>query len=306
MSGRKLHIWLEEVRAPFFTATIVPVVLGTAIAWVRTGAFHGGTFLLTLLAGLCLHAGTNVINDYFDHLSGNDEINVEFVRPFTGGSRMIQKGLLQPQEVLRGALAFFALGSLIGLYLTYARGPVVLILGLIGLFSGFFYTAPPVYLARWGIGELIVGANFGLLMTLGSYYVQTLTLAWEPVVASVPVTLLIAGVLYINEFQDAPADQAVGKTHLVVRLGRRRAVIGYEVIMTATYLSIILGVLARLISPFALLGLLTLPMALKAVRTARIYHDEYLKLAPANASTVMTHMLTGFLLSVGYLVDKVV
>jgi 1,4-dihydroxy-2-naphthoate octaprenyltransferase len=306
MSRDKLHIWLEEVRAPFFTATIVPVVLGTAIAWVRTGAFHGGTFLLTLLAGLCLHAGTNVINDYFDHLSGNDEINVEFVRPFTGGSRMIQKGLLQPQEVLRGALAFFALGSLIGLYLTYAKGPVVLILGLIGLFSGFFYTAPPIYLARWGIGELIVGVNFGLLMTLGSYYVQTLTLAWEPVVASVPVTLLIAGVLYINEFQDTPADQAVGKTHLVVRLGRRRAVIGYEVIMTATYLSIILGALARLISPFALLGLLTLPMALKAMRTARVHHDEYLKLAPANASTVMTHMLTGLLLSVGYLVDKVV
>jgi 1,4-dihydroxy-2-naphthoate octaprenyltransferase len=306
MSGRKLHIWLEEVRAPFFTATIVPVVLGTAIAWGRTGAFHGGVFLLTLLAGLGLHAGTNVINDYFDHRSGNDEINVEFLHPFTGGSRMIQKGLLQPQEVLRGALTFFALGSLVGLYLTYTRGPVVLVLGLIGLFSGFFYTAPPITLARWGIGELIVGVNFGLLMTLGSYYVQTRSLAWEPVVASIPVTLLIAGVLYINEFQDAPADQAVGKTHLVVRLGRQRAVIGYEIMMAATYLSIVLGVLTRWITPFALLGLLTLPIALQAVRTARVHYDEYLHLAPANAGTIMTHLLTGLLLSVGYLVDKVV
>ncbi|HID86608.1 MAG TPA: 1,4-dihydroxy-2-naphthoate octaprenyltransferase [Anaerolineae bacterium] len=306
MSRSKFNIWLEEIRAPFFTATIVPVVLGAVIAWVRTGAFHWGAFLLTLLAGLCLHAGTNVINDYFDHLSGNDEINVEFVRPFTGGSRMIQKGLLQPQEVLRGALIFFALGSIIGLYLACARGPVVLILGLIGLFSGFFYTAPPIFLARWGIGELVVGVNFGVLMTLGSYYVQTRALAWEPVVASIPVTLLIAGVLYINEFQDAPADQAVGKTHLVVRLGRRRAVVGYEIIMAATYLSIVLGVLTQLISPFALLGLLTLPIALKSVRTARVHYDEYLKLAPANAGTVMTHLLTGLLLSVGYLVDKVV
>ncbi|MFQ6059500.1 MAG: prenyltransferase, partial [Anaerolineae bacterium] len=204
----KFKLWREEVRAPFFTATIVPIVLGAVIAWVRVGTFHWGFFLLTLIGGLCLHAGTNVVNDYFDHLSGNDEINVEFVRPFTGGSRMIQKGLLQPQEVLRGALAFFAAGSLIGLYLAYARGPIILILGLMGVFCGFFYTAPPVYLARWGIGEFIVGVNFGLLMTLGSYYVQTRALAWEPVVAAIPVALLIAGVLYINEFQDVPADQA--------------------------------------------------------------------------------------------------
>ena len=218
MSG-KLKLWLLELRAPFLTASVVPVVLGAVIGWQRVGAFHWGYFLLTLVAAMSIHAGTNIANDYFDHLSGNDPVNVEFVSPFTGGSRLIQEGLLSPREVLMESLFFFALGSAIGLYLTWARGPIVLVLGLIGLFSGFFYTAPPIYLAKWGIGEFFVGLNCGFLITLGSYYVQTRSLTWEPIVAAIPVACLIAAVLWINEFQDVPADHAVGKDTLVVRLG---------------------------------------------------------------------------------------
>jgi len=306
VSKKKVKTWFDELRAPFFTGSIVPILLGTIIAWVRVATFHWGYFLLTLIGGVCLHAGTNVANDYFDHLSGADEHNYEFVRPFTGGSRMIQSGLMSPREVLTESLICFALGSLMGLYLTYVRGPIVLLLGVIGIFSGFFYTAPPFRLVATGLGEVIVGLNFGVLMTLGAYYVQAGALAWEPVVAAVPVATLIAGVLYINEFQDAPADAAAGKTHLVVRLGRKAAVRGYEVMIAATYLSIVVGVAARIISPFTLLGLITLPIAINAVRTARAHHDHYLKLAPANVGTIMIHMLTGALLSVGYILDKFV
>jgi len=255
---------------------------------------------------MSVHAGTNIANDYFDHLSGNDPVNVEFVSPFTGGSRLIQEGLLSPREVLTESLFFFALGSAVGLYLTWARGPAVLVLGLIGLFSGFFYTAPPIYLAKWGIGEFFVGLNCGFLITLGSYYVQSRSLAWEPVVAAIPVACLIAAVLWINEFQDAPADHAVGKDTLVVRLGRRRAVTGYIVLMATTYLSIILAAALRVISPFALLALLTLPLAWKAMGVARLHYDDYQRLTPANATTIQIHMLTGLLLILGYLLDKVI
>jgi 1,4-dihydroxy-2-naphthoate octaprenyltransferase len=298
--------WIEAVRAPFFTATIVPILLGAVIAWGRDGVFHWGYFLLTLIAGLFLHAGTNLANDYFDHLSGADEVNVEFLRPYTGGSRVIQKGLVPARQMLVAALICFAAGGLIGLYLAWARGLVVLWLGLIGAFSGFFYTAPPLALAATGLGELFVGLNFGVLMTLGSYYVQTQRLAWEPAVAAIPVTLLIAGVLYINEFQDYPADRQVGKNTLIVRLGRRRAMIGYVVLMAATYVSIVLSVALGLTSPFTLIALLTLPIALTAVRTARAHYDDYLKLAPANAGTVMVHLLTGLLLAMGYVIERLV
>ncbi|HEM61759.1 MAG TPA: 1,4-dihydroxy-2-naphthoate octaprenyltransferase [Chloroflexi bacterium] len=302
----KVKTWLTEVRAPFFTATIVPIILGATIAWARTGTFHLGLFLLAMLGGLLLHTGTNVANDYFDHRSGTDDLNVEFVRPFTGGSRMIQAGLLTPKEVISGALAAFALACVVGLILAYVRGPLIIVLGLVGIFSGFFYTAPPFNLVSKGIGEFFIGLNFGVLMTLGSFFVQTGYLAWEPVVAAIPVGLLIAGVLYINEFQDAPADGAVGKDHLVVRLGRRKAALGYLALIVATYAVIVLAVLLRITSPFTLIALATLPVAIRAIGVARAHYDEYLQLVPANAATVFIHLLTGLLLSAGYLLDKAV
>ncbi len=306
LRGNKAKIWLTEVRAPFFTATVVPILLGAVIGWARTGAFHWGYFLLTMLAGLLLHTGTNVANDYFDHKSGTDDINVEFVRPFTGGSRMIQDGLLTPREVIGGALAAYVLAAIIGICLAYVRGPMIIVLGLVGLLSGFFYTAPPVNLVSRGIGEFFIGLNFGVLMTLGAFYVQTSYLAWEPVVASIPVALLIAGVLYINEFQDAPADGSVGKDHLVVRFGRRRAALGYAVLMALTYLSMVLGVVLRITSPFTLIALATLPVAMRAITVARAHYDDYLQLVPANAATVFIHLLTGLLLSAAYLLDGAV
>lgn len=304
--GEKISNWVEGIRLPFFTATIVPILLGSVIAGVRRGTFHWGFFSLTLLGGGLIHAGANVANDYFDHLSGADPKNYQYVRPYTGGSRVIQKGLLKPPEMLRGALIFLALGSLLGLYLTYKRGPIVLFLGLFGIFSAYFYTAPPFRLVSTGTGEIFVGLNFGILETLGAYYIQHGKLAWEPLVASLPIALLIAAVLYINEFQDAPADQEAGKLHLVVRLGRKNAVRGYMFLILAAYVSILFSAITGLISPFTLIALITIPISWKAVRTAREHYDEYLKLAPANAATVMTHLLTGILMTVGYLMELVI
>ncbi|MDZ7260969.1 MAG: 1,4-dihydroxy-2-naphthoate octaprenyltransferase [candidate division KSB1 bacterium] len=301
--SNKIKIWLMELRAPFFTATIVPVLLGAVIALAHTGHIHWGYFVLTLVGGLFLHAGANVANDYYDHLSGDDEVNTEFVRPFTGGSRVIQNKLLTPREVITGALIFFALGSLIGIYLTITRGTGVLILGVIGIFSGFFYTAPPLNLVNRGIGELLIGLNFGILMTLGSYYVQTKQFALEPVVASIPVALLIAAVLFINEFQDHNADKQVGKNQWVVRLGRKKAALGYLVIFILTYLSVVVGVVSGVVTPYALGALLTVPLAYKALKTARTYFDDNVKLVPANAATVMIHLFSGLLLSLGYVIE---
>src|SRR3990170_8082279 len=138
----KLESWIIALRAPFLTATFVSIFLGTVIAWVRNDTFNVGYFLLALLGGVFLHLGANVSNDYFDHKSGADEVNKEFVRPFSGGSRTIQLGLLSPREVLAGALLFYAAAIMIGAYFTFTVGPVVIVLGLVGVVSGFFYAAP--------------------------------------------------------------------------------------------------------------------------------------------------------------------
>jgi 1,4-dihydroxy-2-naphthoate octaprenyltransferase len=298
-------LWIIKMRAPFFTATLVPVLLGTAIVWARTGTFNVGLFLLTLIGAVALQAGTNMTNDYFDHVSQCDDRNTEFVNPFTGGSRVIQLGIVKPETMLWQGIAFFVLGGLIGLYLTWVAGPWVLVLGVVGVFSGYFYTAPPFRLVATGWGELLVGLNFGALEVLGTYYVQTGQLAWEPVLAAVPVSVLIALVLYINEFPDYKADALAEKRHLVVRWGRKKAALVYGILLAATYVSIVVGI-ALGVSPFALIGLLTAPIAWRAYQVARQHYDDPPRIAPANAATIQIHLLTGLLLSVGYVAQGVV
>ncbi len=296
----KLQNWAMALRIPFLTASLVPVLLGAAIAWFTGGTLHWGYLLLTLIAALSIHIGSNVINDYFDHKSGNDEVNTEFVRPFSGGSRVIQLGLLSPLEVLSGSIFFFALSAVIGFYLAWARGPFILLLGAIGLICGVFYTGGTLNWARKGVGEFLVGLNFGILMTLGAYYVQTQSLSWVPVIAAIPVSLLIAAVLYINEFPDYTADKRVGKNTLVVRLGRGRAVSLFVVIMAGVYLSIGAGVAAGILPVTALLGLMTLPLAFRAIQYARKHYAASFDLIPANALTVTSHLATGLLLTLAF------
>jgi 1,4-dihydroxy-2-naphthoate octaprenyltransferase len=261
---------------------------------------HWGYFALTLIAAVLLHIGANVVNDYFDHVSGNDEANTEFVRPFSGGSRVIQSGLLSPLEVLTGGLLSFVLAGLIGLYLTWVRGPVVLALGVFGFVSGMFYTGRPFNWASRGMGELLIGLNFGVLMTLGAYFVQTQQLSWIPVLASLPVAFLITAVLWINEFPDYAADRAVGKRTLVVRLGRSRASVVYGALMVSAHLVILAGVIAERLPQATLLAFITLPLSLRAIAHTRRHYDESFDLVPANALTVTSHLATGLLLTLAY------
>lgn len=297
---KKAFAWFIAVRMPFLTASISPVLLGGAVAWATRHEFSWSLLLLTMLAGGLIHLGVNVINDYFDHVSSNDDINVEFMRPFSGGSRVIQLGLLSPLEMLVGAMVLFGLSSGVGFYLAAVTGPMVLLFGFIGLMSGVFYVGKPFNWGAHGIGELLVGLNFGILMTLGAYYVQTQRVDWTPAVAAIPVAALIAAVLYVNEFPDYAADKAVGKRTWVVRLGRPRAANVYAALMAIPYVSVLLAVIAGTLPVTTLLPLLTLPLAVRAVLIAYRYHSQPLELAPANALTIVTHLSVGLLLTLGY------
>ncbi|MBI2873286.1 MAG: prenyltransferase [Chloroflexi bacterium] len=295
--------WYREIRAPFLTASIVPVLLGTTLAWARGGGWSWGLFLLAMMGAVLLHIGTNVLNDYFDYRAGTDNVNFEFLRPYSGGSRMIQLQMMSPREVLLEAILAFAGATIVGVALLFLVGLPILYFGLVGMLSGILYT---VWLVKIGIGEVFVGLNFGVLMTVGAYYVQTRTISTEVAVASIPIALLIALVLFINQFQDYQADKATGKRHLVVRMGRARSAWVYVAGLAATYVSLVVGVAAFGVTPFALLALVTVPIAWKAVRTARRFYDDYLRLAPANQATIMVHMFVGLLMTVGYLIQRAV
>lgn len=295
-----LSIWLKELRAEFLTASVVPVLLAVSIVRYETGSIDPLLFALTLIGVVFLHLGANIANDYFDHLSGNDILNVNYVRPFTGGSRLIQEGLISPKTVIVTSIAFFAAGVLVGAVLTIIRGPVVLVLGLIGMLSGFFYTAPPVRLAARGLGEFVVGLNFGLLTIIGTYFVQTGTVSAGCIVASLPLTFLITSVILINEFQDSNADARVGRRTLVVRTGTQRSVTLYGAVTLLSYVPIIMGVVIDLLPALTLIALATVPLAIKAISTARAHHSSPKELAPANAITILIHLSTGLLMAVGY------
>jgi len=288
------------LRAPFFTATVVPVLLGTAIAWQK-GFFHWGYFALTLVGAVCVHAGLNVGNDYFDHLSGNDEINRELT-PFSGGSRVIQEGIVSARGMLRLSMGFYLVGIFIGAYLTLTRGWPVLGFGLVGVLLAFFHTAPPLkfsYVGH-GLGELAVGLGFGPVIVLGTFYVQTQAVSYDALWASIALGLLITAVLYINEFPDYEADKAVGKNTLIVVMGRERAVWGYVALLVGTYLITIVGVALHVLPRTLLLALLTLPLAYRCIRGAMRFHSNTQKLVPTQAATIQLHLLTGMILCLGH------
>lgn len=312
----KVRAWLQEVKLGILPASTVPIFVGTAVAFGLHGVFHLDLFLLTLAAGIFLHWGADVANDYFDHredLSGSDDINVEFIRPYSGGSRTIQQGLLTPREVAIGSIVCYAVAGVIGLYLVLRLGWVILAFGGVGAFFGLFYSTPPIRLVKRGIGEIVIGVVFGFLMVVGSFYVQVQTpipLQWPLIIPfevffeagfiSIPPSILIALVLYINEFPDYVADRDAGKRTLVVRLGRKHASKGYAVMMAMVYAGIVVMVALDLVRIEALLGLATLPLAALGILTALRYYDRSERLAPANWATIVGQLLTGLFLALGY------
>ncbi len=175
-------------------------------------------------------------------------------------------------------------------------------IGLAGVACGVLYVAPGINLAKRGIGEFAIALAFGLCCVNGAYFIQVQALNIEVLFASLPVAMLITLVLYINEFPDYKADKAVGKTHWVVRLGRKRAATGYTIMMILTYVLII--ALALIFGKmWLLIGLLTIPIALKTVRNTLINYDNVKALFPSCAGMIMTHLLTGLLLTSGYVLQ---
>jgi len=305
MRIERISLWIKAIRAPFFTATIIPVVLGATLAWHDASLFNWQKLWLTLIGVMLIHAGTNLINDYFDHLSGCDEINSNFT-PFSGGSRVIQEKLVSAKNVFFAAIACFVLGSIIGLYLNYlSASNVVLILGVSGVFLGFFYTVKPFRIVYGGLGELAVGIGCGLLIVTGTYYVQLRQLPLKIFLVSLPVSILIALVLFINEFPDYLADKSVGKKTLVVILGKKRAMILYHILLAITYLTIIFLVLSRCLPFFCLITLFSLPLAFNAFDISRRNFQSVQELLPANALTIGLHSLIGILLCAGLALDKI-
>jgi len=297
----RLFRWLAITRAPFLTAMIVPVLIGAA--WVATqGApFAWGRFVLALLGGILLHIAANTFNDYFDWASGADPINNNYFLPYTGGSRSIELGLIGEETLRRLACGALGGSALIGLLLATLSGPGILLFGLVGALSAYFYTAPPLRLAaRRGLGELLVGLNFGPLATAGTVYALTGRVAAADFLIGVPIGLLIIAVLWINQFPDEASDRAAGKYNLVVVFGKERARWGYLLLLAGAFGLTLYWTASGVFPVGTALILGGLPLAVQAVRiTLRHYADR--SLVQANVATIRLHLLAGILMTIGLL-----
>jgi 1,4-dihydroxy-2-naphthoate octaprenyltransferase len=290
-------VWLRALRAPFFVGTLTPAAFGAAYAHFSGFAFDWGLFWLTMLGTALANAGCNLANDYFDHRSGDDLLTR--ATPFSGGSKVIQEGLLSPAQVRNASIISLVLCAAIGLYLNARTGGwILLLVGVVGIVIAWFYTAPPLrFGSRSGVGEVVCVLGCGPVIAFGAFFVQTRTLSWPGFVAGLPIGLLMGLVLFINEFQDVEADAAVGKRTLVVVLGTKAASLVLSATFAATYLLVTGLVLAGILAPASLFVLATVPIAVfAAVRTHR-YHADRPRLLPANAAVVFTHLVSGIIMT---------
>jgi 1,4-dihydroxy-2-naphthoate octaprenyltransferase len=296
---RRLGVWRETVRWSSLTASAASVAVGVAASFATTGAVHWGWALLTLVGAVSLQACTNMKNDLDDQLTGADDRNRTPVLGFTGGSRVMQRGLATRAELLGAMLAFGLLSTAVGIYFALAGRPGGLLFGLAGLAIGWVYTGPPFRLANRGLGEFAVALAFGVGIVCGAAYVQTGTIPVTALAASVPVSILVALILFINGFQDAASDDEVAKRTAVVRLGLRRASRTYPLIALAAGLALLAFVATRTLPVAALLGLAGFPLFVKAALVARRNFDQPMELVPANAYTAVGHLASAIALAIG-------
>jgi 1,4-dihydroxy-2-naphthoate octaprenyltransferase len=293
---------LRTTRLPFLSATIVPVLLGIAIA-ARHGSFDLLSAVLTVIGAAFVQLGLNVANDVFDTVQGADDANVTPTK-FSGGSRVIQYGLVTFRQMATLATVFYAAALVIGLVLLAIRGSrELLVIGAVGFIVSIGYTAPPLKFVYRGLGEVAVAIGFGPLMLLGAYVVQTRgALTWEPVVASLPIALLVALILYVNEIPDRRGDARAGKRTLPVRLSKPTVIAIYRVAAGAAYLILVVGVAVGLLPVPALLALLTIPLAAQVSAGLAPNYDNPYGLMALMGVNIKVHLYAGVLLLVGYLV----
>ena len=292
------NVWLKEIRAPFLLIPIIFVPVGLAIAW-DSGRFDPLVAFLTLLGALGLHASVNMLNDYFDFQSGLDLATIP--TPFSGGSRVLPDKRLAPANVLYAGMISLGTGLGMGSYLVYRSSfdPVLILILAMASVAVIGYSS---VISHRGLGELMAGLSFGPLLVFGTYYLQTGRIMMEPILVGASLGIMVAGILYINEFPDTLADQQTGRRHLVVRWGKKKAASRFRILVASAYGVVVVGVVWGLITPFALISLVALPKAWSATGILNRNYDKTTELIPGMASTVTATLLTGVLFFVAYFI----
>ena len=292
---------IAATRPAFLSVTLVGVILGVCSA-SADGEFRSPFLaLITLLFALIAHAGANVINDYYDAMSGCDAANVDRIFPFTGGSRFIQNGLLSTKQTAIFGYSLLAIVIPAGIYLITQSGSGLIAIGLPGLFAGWAYSAKPFKLQSRGVGEIAITIAW-MMIVIGSDYVQRGAFALTPLFAGLAYSLLVANVLFINQIPDRIADATSGKRTLIVRFGVNIACIGSTLFYLGSTVTILIAIAEEILPLISLITLLFwLPGSL-ALSKLYINLEDKTSLTSVIKLTIISTLLAGALLSTSMLV----
>jgi 1,4-dihydroxy-2-naphthoate octaprenyltransferase len=253
------QVWWLAARPKTLPAAVSGVVAGTALA-VRDGQFRLGPALAALCVGLLLQIGSNLANDVFDYERGAD------TAARLGPLRVTQAGLLSPKQVKLGMGVVFGLAALLGVYLAWQAGWVVLLIGLAAIVSAILYTGGPFAYGYYGLGDLFVFLFFGLAAVAGTYYVQAETVSQAAWWTCVPIGLLVVNILVVNNLRDIESDRSAGKHTLAVRMGVHGTRLQYTILLAITYLLMPVLTLSGVLPWGAMLTWLSLPLAGRMLR----------------------------------------
>jgi 1,4-dihydroxy-2-naphthoate polyprenyltransferase len=281
------HPWLAGARPRTLPASAVPVAVGTGVA-IAVGSAIWWRAVTALVVAVAMQVGTNYANDYSDGVRGTDTKRV-------GPVRLVASGLASPGAVKRAAMLSFLVAAAGGLALAAAAGWWLILIGAACIAAGWFYTGGPRPYGYAGFGELFVFVFFGLVATAGTAYVQIERLTGLAVLASVPVGLMAVALLLVNNLRDIPGDTLSGKRTLAVRVGARTTRLFYA---SAVLLPFVLAAVTALARPWALLGLVALPLAVSPVRRV-LAGQEGRDLIPVLVATARVQLVFGVLLAVG-------
>lgn len=294
ISSAKL-MW-QMTRPHTLTATFVPVILGTVISLYES-EINWLMFIAMMIACLALQIATNLFNEYYDFKRGLDTADSVGI-----GGGIVRHGL-KPKNVLTVAKLLYVLAALIGIYICMNSSWWLVVIGLIGMAAGYFYTGGPLPIAYTPFGELVSGLLMGTFFVLIAFFIQTNTITVESVLISVPIGILVGAINLSNNIRDIEEDIKGGRKTLAILLGRDRAVILLALSFVVSYLWVIGIVVLGYVTPWALVMLLGINQPIAAVRGFQKGATEPQYMRIAMKSTAMTNTIFGILLSVGLLIN---
>jgi len=296
-----LRVWYHALRPFTYSASLVPVLVGSAVAW-RGGHLDIILFLFVLTGSVFIQIGTNLANEYFDYVQGVDKPDS------LGPAGVIIQGKLSARQVLFAAILAFTTSAILGIYIVMKVGFVILLVGLLSVLFAWFYTAKPISLGYRGLGEAEVFIFMGPVMVAAAYYVQARTISWTPLLISLPVAFLVTAILHANNLRDIQQDMERKRLTWAVlacrfwgfERGRSVACWGYYLMLLTPYLILTLLTAVAIVPWFVLLTLVTLPQALLLVRFVSS-GVRGKPLSRAVRGTSLLHLTFGVTLTIGLL-----